>query len=202
MKATASGWMLKLGLWMNRIGAVLRCLSLCPVFMWLHEGGSAFPSVEGRAIGAQYPAQVPRGCWGRYLDVLTSRQAVERGPNSGRPASAVIWVVKVGGHVVVAASDTEYAFDRCRVVPPLGMLEHHRWSGRPPVGQGHNLEMIGAVRPEPIGKEPGLIKVEPGGAPEVGMSSRVDGGGASRVFGGCVWLVRRARDGALRDDFR
>lgn len=82
------------------------------------------------------------------LDFVIACHVIEHVANPGRLVAEMVRVVKVGGHVVIAAPDRDFTFDRRRAETPLAVLEGYFRHGRPPVGPEDYREMIAAVHPE------------------------------------------------------
>lgn len=82
------------------------------------------------------------------LDFVIACHVIEHVANPGRLVSEMVRVVKTGGHVVIAAPDRDFTFDRNRAVTSLATLERYFREGRPPVGPEDYREMIEAMYPE------------------------------------------------------
>ncbi len=81
-------------------------------------------------------------------DFVIACHVIEHVANPGRLVAEMVRVVKPGGHVVIAAPDRDYTFDRRRSSTPLERLHTYYRDGRGLVGPGDYLEMLQAVHPE------------------------------------------------------
>ncbi len=89
-------------------------------------------------------ATIPSGS----LDFVIACHVIEHVANPGRLVAEMVRVIKPGGHVVIAAPDRDFTFDRRRAETPIATLEDYFRNGRPPVGPEDYREMISAVHPE------------------------------------------------------
>lgn len=88
------------------------------------------------------------------LDFVIACHVIEHVANPGRLIAEMVRVVKIGGHVVVAAPDRDFTFDRRRASTPLDRLERFYREGRPPIGPDDYKEILSAVHPELAEAEP------------------------------------------------
>ena len=92
------------------------------------------------------------------LDFVIACHVIEHVANPGRLLAEMVRVVKVGGHVIIAAPDRDFTFDRNRAETPLATLERYFRQGRAPVGPEDYREMIGAVHAELADAEPACVE--------------------------------------------
>ncbi|MFA6963002.1 MAG: methyltransferase domain-containing protein [Opitutaceae bacterium] len=92
------------------------------------------------------------------LDFVIACHVIEHVANPGRLVAEMIRVVKVGGHVVIAAPDRDYTFDRLRKETPLSTLETYFRYGRSPIGPEDYREMIEANHPELRDADPAVVE--------------------------------------------
>lgn len=100
-------------------------------------------------------AAIPDGS----LDFVIACHVIEHVANPGRLVAEMVRVTRPGGHVVIAAPDRDFTFDRRRVETPLATLERYYREGRPPVGPEDYREMIEAVHPELLGRGEAEMRV-------------------------------------------
>lgn len=126
------------------------------------QAAERFPEIDAsRLVPIDYVVDLDvdglAGIASGSLDFVIACHVIEHVANPGRLVSEMVRVVKVGGHVVIAAPDKDHTFDRGRSVTPLATLERYFRSGRPPVGPDDYREMIGTAHPELIGAEPARV---------------------------------------------
>jgi len=91
-------------------------------------------------------------------DFVIACHVIEHVANPGRLVAEMVRVVKTGGHVIIAAPDRDFTFDRNRAVTPLATLERYFRDGRPPVGPEDYREIIEAMYPELLTAGPERIR--------------------------------------------